>query len=153
MYCVNKGIVPHICGEAKKGKEQGGTEKVRLSPRKCINIPKRATNVDDLQKDVLHRSVLIIYSYKMVQFYSYVVQPGISFLMLLLLLLLPHKHGTNWHCCSNFPFILIKMSGDTNPTMATLGAHASDDDDQFCQLERTIKISFITTLQQGREHY
>jgi hypothetical protein len=47
--CVTKGTVPHVCREAKKGNGQG-TEKVLLSPRKCINIPKRATNIDDLQK-------------------------------------------------------------------------------------------------------
>jgi hypothetical protein len=37
-------IVPHICKEAKKGKEEG-TEKVCLSPRKRINIPKRVTKM------------------------------------------------------------------------------------------------------------
>jgi hypothetical protein len=53
----------------KEAKRTGDIDKVLLSPRKCINIPKRATNVDKLQKDVLHRTVLIIYSYKMVQFF------------------------------------------------------------------------------------
>jgi hypothetical protein len=37
-----------VCKEEEKGKEEG-TEKVH---RKHTNIPKRATNLDDFQKDV-----------------------------------------------------------------------------------------------------
>jgi hypothetical protein len=44
----------------KEGKGRG-TEKVVLSPRKHINIPKRATDVDNFQKDVLHRTDLEYY--------------------------------------------------------------------------------------------
>jgi hypothetical protein len=88
---------------------------VFLSPRKHINIPRRATNLD-FQKDVLRVTVfeyydkgeyltvkkvtpalgekiaykgsihiLLIYSYEIAQFYSYVARFSISFLKLLLL--------------------------------------------------------------------
>jgi hypothetical protein len=96
-----------VCKEAKKGKEEGA-EKVFLSTRKHINIPKSVINLDDFQtelflnvvakansllskkvvreeiasKDSVH--ILIIYSFKIVQFCSYAVC-SISFLTLLLL--------------------------------------------------------------------
>jgi hypothetical protein len=42
----------------KGGKEEG--TKTFLSPRKHINIPKRATNLDDFQKDVLCSTIFNI---------------------------------------------------------------------------------------------
>jgi hypothetical protein len=44
----------------KKGKEED-SEKAFLSPRKNINIPKRATNLHDFQKDILRRTVFEYY--------------------------------------------------------------------------------------------
>jgi hypothetical protein len=56
VFCVSKSEVSRVCREAKKGKQEG-TKKVFLSLRKHTNIPKRATNLDDFQKDVLLRTV------------------------------------------------------------------------------------------------
>jgi hypothetical protein len=38
-----------------------GTEKLFLSPRKHVNIPNRATNLDDFQKYVARRTVFEYY--------------------------------------------------------------------------------------------
>jgi hypothetical protein len=45
-------------GKEDKGR---GTKKVFLSPRKHTNIPKRATDIDDVQRDILHRTDLEYY--------------------------------------------------------------------------------------------
>jgi hypothetical protein len=50
VHCVNKSTVSHVCREAKKGKEEGTN--LFLSPRRHINIPNRATSLDNFQKDV-----------------------------------------------------------------------------------------------------
>jgi hypothetical protein len=47
----------------QRGKEgiRKGAEKVFMSPREHANIPKRATNLDDFQRDVLCRTIFEYY--------------------------------------------------------------------------------------------
>jgi predicted RNA-binding protein with PUA domain len=49
-----------VCCVSKAKVKEEGTKKF-LSPRKHINIKKRATNLEDFQKDVLSRTVLEYY--------------------------------------------------------------------------------------------
>jgi hypothetical protein len=46
---------------AGRQNREEGTEKVFLSPRKHINIPKRVTNLDESQKHALRRTVFEYY--------------------------------------------------------------------------------------------
>jgi hypothetical protein len=45
----------------RQRRDEEGTEKIFLSPRKHTNIPKIMTNLGDLHKDVLCRSVFEYY--------------------------------------------------------------------------------------------
>jgi hypothetical protein len=53
-------LTTEVCcvSTSTKERKEDGAEKVFLSTRKHINIPKRVINLDDFQKDVLHRTFL-----------------------------------------------------------------------------------------------
>jgi hypothetical protein len=56
---VYKSSVSRICRDAKKSNAQG--DPVFVSPRNKINMPKKVTNLDDFNKDVVRRTVLDFY--------------------------------------------------------------------------------------------
>lgn len=53
-------IVSRVCREVKRAQTQGA-DKLFHSPRKHINVPKRVTNLDDFQKDVVRRTIFYFY--------------------------------------------------------------------------------------------